>query len=237
NNGTSAVRTATTGDNGTFQLSDVDPGTYTVTVENAGFKRSVANDVVVTATLPTQVTIALETGQVTESVTVTGSQEDVNTTSPSLTNVINTRQIVDLPLPDRNPLGLAALQAGIAVIGTDTRGSSVAGLRQTATNVTQDGINAMDNFVKTSSFFAINSPSLNPTSEFSITTGTTSSENGRGVAQVNMVTRSGSNSFHGGAFLQLINDWANSNTFFNNYNGIPRPLLHQHYWGGDIGGP
>jgi len=237
NNATSAVRTATTGDNGVFQLSDVDPGTYTVMVENAGFKRAVANNVVVNTTLPTQINIALEAGAVSETVTVTDAQEIVNTTSPSITNVINTRQIVDLPLPDRNPLGLAALQAGIAVIGTDTRGASVSGLRQTATNITQDGINAMDNFVKTSSFFAINAPSLNATQEFSITTGTTSSENGRGVAQVNMVTRSGSNAFHGGAFLQIINDAYNTNTWFNNYNGIGIPLLHQHYFGGDVGGP
>src|SRR4029078_1498031 len=206
NNATSAVRTATTSDNGVFQVGDVDPGTYTVTVENAGFKRAVANNVVVNATLSAQINIALEAGAVSETVTVTDSQEVVNTTSPSLTNWINTGRIVDLPLPDRNPLGLAALQAGIAVIGTDPRGASVGGLRQTATNVTQDGINAMDNFVKTSSFFAINAPSLNATSEFSITTGTTSSEAGRGVVQVNMVTKGGSNEFHGGGFLQLIDD-------------------------------
>src|SRR5690242_3601006 len=135
NNATSTVRTATTGDNGTFLLTEVDPGTYTVTVEISGFKKSVASSVVVNTGVSSQISIALETGQVSETVTVTDAQEVVNTSSPSLTNVINTRQIVDLPLPDRNPLGLAALQAGIAVIGTDTRGASVAGLRQTATNV------------------------------------------------------------------------------------------------------
>lgn len=237
NNANGAARAVTTGNNGSFQFTDIEPGTYTVTVEGNGFKRAVASNVVVNTSLTAQVTIALETGAVSETVTVTDAQEIVNTTSPSITNVINTRQIVDLPLPDRNPLGLAALQAGIAVIGTDTRGSSVGGLRQTATNVTQDGINAMDNFVKTSSFFALTTPSLNSTAEFSITTGTTDSEAGRGVAQVNLVTKGGSNSFHGGAFLQLINDGYNSNTFFNNFNGIPTPLLHQHYWGGDIGGP
>ena len=237
NNANGISRTATTADNGVFQFTELEPGTYTVSVQASGFKRSVASEVVVNVGVPAQVSIALETGLVSETVVVTDAQEVVNTTSPTLTNVINTRQIVDLPLPDRNPLGLAALQAGIAVIGGDVRGASVGGLRQTATNVTQDGINAMDNFVKTSSFFAISTPSLNSTAEFSITTGTTSSEAGRGVAQVNMTTKSGSNDFHGGAFLQLINDGYNSNTFFNNYNGIPRPLLHQHYYGFDISGP
>ena len=237
NNDTGAERTGTTNNSGLFNFNTLQPGNYTVTVENKGFKRTVAPDVKVAVTLDTSVNMTLEVGVEGETVTVNASQETINTTSPTLTNVINTRQIVDLPLGDRNPLGLAALQAGIAVIGTDVRGASVGGLRQTATNVTQDGINAMDNFVKTSSFFAISTPSLNSTQEFSITTGTTSSENGRGVAQVNMVTKSGSNDFHGGAFLQLINDGYNSSTFFNNYNGIPRPLLHQSYRGFDIGGP
>jgi len=237
NNATGASRRGTTGDNGVATLAEVEPGTYTVTIENAGFKKSVAPHVVVDVATPASLPITLEAGQVSESVTVTGAQDVINTSSPSITNVISTRQIVDLPLPDRNPLNLAALQAGIAVVGGDVRGASVDGLRQTATNVTQDGINAMDNFVKTSSFFAINTPTLNATSEFSITTGTTSSEAGRGVVQVNMVTKGGSNEFHGGGFLQLINDAYNSNTYFNNFNNISKPVLRQHYTGFDIGGP
>ncbi|HTH36503.1 MAG TPA: carboxypeptidase-like regulatory domain-containing protein, partial [Pyrinomonadaceae bacterium] len=237
NNNNGAERSTTTNESGLFNLDALQPGMYTVTIETKGFKKAVAPDIKVDVSSNAQVNVSLEIGVESETVTVTASQEVINTASPTLTNVINTRQIVDLPLPDRNPLGLAALQAGIAVIGTDTRGSSVAGLRQTATNVTQDGINAMDNFVKTSSFFAISTPSLNSTAEFSITTGTTSSEAGRGVAQVNMVTRSGSNDFHGGAFYQMINEAYNANTFFNNFNGIARPMLRQSYWGGDIGGP
>ena len=114
-------------------------------------------------------------------VTITASQGVNNTVSPSLTNVINTRQVVDLPMPNRDPLELAGLQAGIAVTGDNVRGSSIAGLRQTATNVTQDGINAMDNFVKASSLFAISTPSLNSTAEFSITTGSVGFEQGGGV--------------------------------------------------------
>jgi hypothetical protein len=237
NNATSQVRTANTADNGVFTFTDIEPGMYTVTVENTGFKRSVANNVEVNVTTPAQVTIALEAGQVSETVTVTGAQDVVNTTSPSLTNVINTRQVTDLPLPTRNPLDLAALQAGIAVTGNDTRNASVAGLRNSATNVTQDGINAMDNFVKTSSFFAINAPSLNSVSEFSITTGTVGSEAGRGAAQVNLVTKGGSNEFHGGVFYLHRNEALNANTFFNNFSGTPKALLRQNFFGGDIGGP
>jgi hypothetical protein len=237
NNSTGDERSATTSSNGVFSFSLIQPGTYTVTVETRGFKKSVYPDVKVDVSVETKFSAVLEIGLESESVTVTGGQEVINTASPTLTNVINTRQVTDLPLITRNPLELAGLQAGIAVSGTNVRGSSVAGLRQTSTYVTQDGINAMDNFVKTSSFFAISSPSLNSVSEFSITTGTVGSDAGRGVGQVNLVTKSGSNEFHGGVFWLHRNDAFNANTFFNNANGNERELLRQNFFGFDIGGP
>lgn len=234
---TGEQRNVTTNERGAFSFDIVNPGVYMVTVETKGFKKSVANDVIVSVSKETQLGISLEIGVATETVTVSSAQEVINTSSPTLTNVINTRQVVDLPLGGRNPVDLAGLQAGIAVVGTDVRGSSVSGLRQTAVNLTQDGINAMDNFVKTSSMFALTTPSLNSTSEFSITTGTVGADAGRGAAQVNLVTKGGTNQYHGGGFLQLINSWTNANLFFNNINGSPKPILRQHYDGFDIGGP
>src|ERR1043165_10218756 len=234
---TGATRTGETNTSGQAEIQTLNPGNYTVTVEAKGFKKAVSRDITVSVSQTTSVTIPLEIGVQGETVTVTATQDVINATSPTLTNVINTRQVVDLPLAGRNPVDLAGLQAGIAVVGTDVRGASVSGLRQTAVNLTQDGINAMDNFVKTSSFFAITTPSLNSTQEFSITTGTVGSDAGRGAAQVNLVTKGGTNDFHGGAFLQLINESYNANTFFNNFNGTVRPILRQHFYGGDIGGP
>ena len=230
-------RSAVTDSNGAFDFQALLPGNYTISVEAKGFKKAIARDIVISVNLATQVNVQLEIGLAGESVTVTAAQEVINTASPSLTNVINTRQVVDLPLPGRNPLDLAGLQAGIAVTGDNVRGSSIAGLRQTATNVTQDGINAMDNFVKTSSLFAISTPSLNSTAEFSITTNTVGSEAGRGVGQVTLVTKSGTNEYHGGVFYMNRNDALQANTFFNNALGTPRPRQNQHFFGGDIGGP
>lgn len=232
-----ADRSAITDSNGNFDFQSLLPGRYTASVEAHGFKKAVARDIVVSVAQNTQVTVQLEIGLASEIVTVTASQEVINTASASLTSTVNTRQVVDLPLPTRNPLELAGLQAGIAVVGTNVRGSSIAGLRQTATNVTQDGINAMDNFVKTSSLFAISTPSLNSTAEFSITTGTTGSDAGRGVAQVTLVTKSGTSQFHGGAFYMNRNDYFQANTFFNNALDTPRPRQNQHFFGFDIGGP
>ena len=238
NEATGVERKATSGEDGLFVVDQITPGSYSIIVEGQGFKRTVAPKIIVQVSQTTNVTINLELGSVNETVTVTsGVQEIINTTSPTLTSIINTKQVVDLPLGDRNPINLAGLQAGIAVVGTDNRGSSISGLRQTAVNLTQDGINAMDNFVKTSSLFAITTPSLNSTSEFSITTGTVGADAGRGAAQVNIVTKGGTNEFHGGAFLQLLNSWTDASPFFNNFNGAAKPIRRQHYDGFDIGGP
>lgn len=237
NTATGATRVGETNNSGAFEFETIPPGKYSMTVEAKGFKKSISNDVTVSVSQTTRLTIPLEIGVQGETVTVTATQDVINSTSPTVTNVINTRQVVDLPLIDRNPVALAGLQAGIAVVGTDVRGASVSGLRQTAVNLTQDGINAMDNFVKTSSFFAITTPSLNSTSEFSVTTGTVGSDSGRGAAQVNLVTKGGTNDFHGHAFLQIINNWTDANVWFNQAIKTAKPILRQHYDGFDIGGP
>src|SRR5262245_18773885 len=220
---------------GAFVFPSVPLGEFTVTIEAPGFKRLAAQGVKLEVGTPAKLNVALEVGQVSDAVEVNGSQEVINTTSPTLTNVINTRQVRDLPLLTRNPLDLARLQAGVAVTGTDTRNASVGGMRGTGTYVTQDGINAMDNFVKTSSFFAISAPSLDSVGEFSLTVGTVGSDGGRGVAQVNMVTKAGTNEYHGRLFYQHRNDNLNANTFFNNASGTPRPILLQHFFGFSVG--
>jgi Carboxypeptidase regulatory-like domain len=230
---------------GAFVFPSMPLGKFAVTIEAAGFKRIEAQDVTLEVGIPAKLNLAMEVGQVSEAVVVSAdAQEVINTSNPTLTNVISTRQVKDLPLLDRNPLGLARLQAGVAVVGEDTRNASVGGLRGSATNVTQDGINAMDNFVKTSSFFAISAPSLDSTSEFSVTVGTVGSDAGRGVAQVRMVTKSGTNEFHGRLFYQHRNDALNANSFFNNATfdkslgtTVPKPVLRQHFFGFNVGGP
>lgn len=223
---------------GAYVFPSLEVGEYNVRAEANGFKRVEVQQVIIEVSTPARLNVMLEIGEVSEAVVVTTeSQEMVNTSSPTLTNVISTRQVRDLPLPTRNPLDLARLQMGIAVTGDDTRNASVGGLRGSGTNVTQDGINAMDNFVKTSAFFAISAPSLNSTSEFSVTVGTVGSDSGRGVAQVRMVTKSGTNDFHGSLFWQHRNDALNANTFFNNLAGTPRTILRENFFGGTLGGP
>ena len=236
--GTNEEFKATTNSQGVFSFPSLAPGRYSLTVEASGFKTTELTEVNIEVAQPAKVDVNLEIGAVTEQVTVTGTaQEVINTSSPTLSKTITAKQVQDLPLLSRNPLDLARLQAGLAVNGTDVRNASVQGLRGNATNVTQDGINAMDNFVKGSSFFAISSPSLNATSEFSITVGTVGSDAGRGVAQVSLVTPAGSNGFRGGVFYQHRNDALNANTFFNNATNTPKAILRQHFFGVQSSGP
>lgn len=227
----------TSNDQGEFVFPQVPPGRYSLSVEATNFKKALATDLVVELGVSSRTTVVLEVGSVTEQVTITATQDIVNSTTPTLTSVINTRQVQDLPLPTRNPLDLAGLQPGVAVTGNNTRDSSISGLRQTSVHLTQDGINAMDNFVKTSSLFAISAPSLNSTSEFSITTGTNDSGSGRGVGQVRLVTRGGTNDFHGDVFYLNRNDYFQANTFFNNLAGTQRARQNQHFFGFALGGP
>jgi len=223
---------------GTFQFPSIPLGTYSLETQLTGFKRVEVQGIVVEVGKQAEVNVKLEVGSVSEQVVVTGqAQQDVNTVSATLTNVVNTRQVADLPLPTRNPVDLARLQIGIAVTGDNTRTASVGGLRGSATNVTQDGINAMDNFVKTDSFFALSAPSLASTEEFSVTVGTVGSDSGRGVAQVRMVTKSGTNELRGNVFWQHRNDVLNANSFFNNTSATAKPHELQNWYGLAVGGP
>ncbi|MFN7946567.1 MAG: TonB-dependent receptor [Blastocatellia bacterium] len=238
NNATGEELRATTDSQGTFNFPSLSPGRYALKIEAKGFKRAEVQDVVIEVSTPARVNVGLEVGELSEAVVISSqTQELVNTSTPTLTNVVNPRQLQDLPLPSRNPIDFARLQAGVAVTGTNTRTASVGGLRGSATNITQDGVNAMDNFVKTDSFFALQAPSLNSTSEFSVTVGTVGADAGRGVAQVRIVTPSGTNSLHGAAFWEHHNDFLNANTFFNNATNTPRQIIRQNFFGFNLSGP
>ena len=240
NTATGEALTALSDEQGGYAFPSIPLGTYNLESQLSGFKKVEVQGIVVEVGKPAEVNIKLEVGSVSEQVIVTGeAQQEVNTVSATLTNVVNTRQVADLPLPGRNPMDLARLQIGIAVSGDATRTANVGGLRGSATNVTQDGINAMDNFVKTDSFFALSAPSLASTEEFSVTVGTVGSDAGRGVAQVRMVTKSGTNELRGSVFWQHRNDVLNANSFFNNAArpSTPKPHELQNWLGLAVGGP
>src|SRR5258708_4074157 len=134
-----------------------------------------------------------------EVVMVTAEQAVVQTESAEIKNSIDRTQILDLPLPTRNPLDLINGMAGIVKPG-NTSDSFVHGLRGNATNITQDGVNVADNTVKSSAFFAISAPTVDTVGEFNVSVAGQGTDAGFGAAQITIVTKRGQDAPHGSWF-------------------------------------
>lgn len=230
--------TATTNEQGFFAFSDVRPGEYQITAEHAGFKKAEVRGIVVNVGTPAAVNLTLAAGQIVDVVTTTASDAQllVNTENAELQTTVSERQINDLPLNGRNPLDLANLQAGVNQSGIN-REASVNGLRGTFTNLTWDGININDNYIRTDTFFATAAPSVVSVSEFTVTTQNSNPAGALGVAQVKLVTPRGSSAFHGSLFNFHRNDVLDANSFFNNATGVEREKLIRNQFGFGLGGP
>ncbi|MFN0112437.1 MAG: carboxypeptidase regulatory-like domain-containing protein [Blastocatellia bacterium] len=238
NDATSLSRTATTDNSGAYAFTALPPGVYVIEIEAKGFKKFVSTNVKALVDTPSTIDATLEVGSVNEVVSVTASNETtVNTQDASLGNVIANQQIIQLPLPDRNPAVLLTLQAGV------TREGSVAGARSDQSNITLDGADI--NNAQTNSLSApvlrLNAEAIE---EFRVTTSNANANQGRSSgAQISLVTKAGTNNFHGAAFYGNRNDFFGANDFFNNRTvgadgkSVARPARRRHFYGGAIGGP
>lgn len=236
--GTSRGYETITDDLGNFTLTNLPNGFYRVTVELQGFSRFIADRVQVNVAQTARVVARLEVAGVGAEVAVTSAQAVVQTESMELKNAVDRRQIVELPLPTRNPLDLVRTMAGIVTPpSSGIADAFVHGLRGNSTNITQDGINVADNFVKTSSFFAISAPTVDAVGEFNVSVGGVGVDAGFGAAQVNIRTQRGTNDFHGSAYWFQRTNALNANTWFNNASGTPRPFQLQNRIGFNVGGP
>jgi hypothetical protein len=250
NTGTGETLNATSTSEGSFVVTEVKPGAYKITAEVQGFKKTSIEGITVQVATVSTVTIQLELGTITEEVTISGddAQEVVNTSTAEVGNVVDREKILDLPLDGRNPFELTALNAGVQT-KTNADGEvasfSINGNRTVANNLTVDGINASDNFLKTPSNVTLSviPVSVESIGEFRVTTALPAAEFGRGTAQINAVTASGTNKFRGSVFNFHRNTVFNANTFFNNStileNGqnVAREPLLRNQFGGRLGGP
>ena len=238
NEETSVSYTTTTSDAGKYTFEALPPGRYTITVEAANFKRFSSSQNVVTANDTTTINASLEIGNLSETVQVVGSYERVQTSqSGNIGTVVNERTLADLPIAGRNPLALIASQPGVYSGSNSTANTHVFGSRDRAFNITLDGIDANETSAGTATFSPIRT---NPDSlrEYRVITSNPSAEFGRNSgAQIALVTKSGTNEFHGTLFWYHRNRVLNANEWELNRQGVDRRFLLRNQWGGAIGGP
>ncbi len=228
----------TTDERGHWILPALGSGTYRVKVASAGFRTVSIEGVKMDAGVPATVNSKLEIGQVTETVEITAGAELVQATNATVNTTLQGRQIFELPFSTRSALDLLVTQPGTQTAGT-ARNTFINGLPASAINITIDGINTQDNYYKSGDgFFTLIPPRSDSMEEVTLTTAAAGADSlAQGAAQVKFITKSGSNSYHGGAFWQHRNTALNANYYFNNINGLPRDRVILNQGGARIGGP
>ncbi len=234
-NQTKRERQLVTDEAGNFLVPQLDPGSYTVTTTQPGFKTSTISNVVIEIGREYTLKIKLEVGGVETVVQVTAGAALVNAASGEVSNTITQRQITQLPLNGRNPLNLMYMQAGSA--SNPSQNTSINGQRTAFTNITHDGINIQDAFIRSNATdFAAGRPTVDDTAEFTMVSQNATADQG-GSAQIRMVTPRGSSEYHGALYEFNRNSALAANSFFNNRSGVVRPFRNRNQFGGNFGGP
>lgn len=232
----SPVYSARTTNEGAFTLPAVNAASYDLVVEAKGFLKVMVKDLKVDPSRATDVpAVRLAVAGIAQSVDVSEATDNVQTSNVEVATTISRTQIQELPVTDRSPLTFLQTQAGINLTVGNT---AVNGQRPSYTNVTLDGINVQDNFIRLNALdFLPNLLLLDQVSEVTVTTSNASAAAGGGSAQVAFVSPSGSNQFHGAGYWSNRNNAFAANTWFNNQSGLKLPFLNQNQIGGRLGGP
>ena len=250
NDQTKQERRVETNDDGQFVLTPLIPGTYTLTVEQANFKKHIESSLTLNAKDRRSINIVLEIGNVSESVTVT-SEQNVVQDSPTGQTLISGTQVLEIPLQNRDFTKLLELAPGVSSSLDDETGFGLAnrfdvsinGMRRNGVNVFVDGVSNTD---VGSNITLLSTPTIDSIKEFKLLTSNYTAEVGRsGGGTVTIVTRGGENEFHGSLYDFARNDRFNANSFFNNRRGrnaqgepnarVPR--LRYHNFGFTLSGP
>jgi hypothetical protein len=235
-NSTGKETTAVTDGEGSFLFPQLEFGTYTVKVTAQGFKTYVGEQVKIDVGRDYRLEPKLEIGDVTASVTVTAGADIVTSGTSQISNTVSPQQILGLPLLTRNPLELTRLQAGTQ--SNQFQNTTINGVRTSFTNITRDGINIQDSFIRTNATdFAPGRPSVDDTAEFTVITSNQEADQGYGSAQIRLVTPRGTKDFHGALFAYNRNSEFSANNFFSNRSGQPIPFRNRNQFGGKISGP
>ena len=257
NTGTGQERTAATDAAGTYRFGLLSPGTYKVKFTSAGFKTSEVSNVPIQVTETPVLDQALAIGQQSEQVTVEASVETIQTTNSTLGTTVTSQTVTSLPLTTRNYTQILAFSAGVMVgvnnastIGNGAVDVAVNGARTAQNNYSMDGVSVTpfgNGSVSNDGVYAgFGIPNPDAIAEFKIQTSQYDAGFGRNIgANVNVVTKSGTNQWHGSAFEFLRNTVFNANDFFRNRycgqnpqncQGNIRPQFNQNQFGGVFGG-
>src|SRR5712691_6530275 len=257
------VRTTTTNDDGQFSIPDLTVATYDVTVEATNFKKHIESKVRLDVGQRRSVDVTLQAGNIAETVTVVAAPLTVELTTPAVSNVINGDQVRQLSINNRNFVSLVTLSPGVTndlddVVFTGTNNPdtqvvnrtliSVNGGRSTTNTFTIDGADITD---RGSNLTIQAYPSVDSIGEFKVLRSLYPAESGRsGGGQINIVTRSGGNQFHGSGFEFVRNERFNANDFQSNRtpslaasfgrdsNGkVKRKPFRYNIYGFTVGGP
>ena len=240
-------RTLISDDQGRYVVSNLSPGPYEIEAELAGFKTAVRSGVVLSVGQDAVINLTLEIGETAERVTVIGAAPLVETTTGSLTNLVDEKTLLDLPLNGRDYMQLATLTMGVSEarsmgsssFGTITGGGTtltVSGARPDYNQVLVDGTDAQDAYNYTPGGVSGASLGVDTLREFRIMKSNYSAEFGRaGGAVINTVTKSGTNEFHGSVFEYHRNSALDAKNFFVSAPKPPNFVRNQ--FGFTVGGP
>ncbi len=257
NLGTNVVSRTVTNDQGIYRVPSLQPGIYRMTLDKDGFKSVVKSGIELHVQDVASINFELQIGSVNETVTVEAGAAMVNTTDASVGTVVDRQFVENIPLNGRSFQSLITLTPGVVLVpdiaGNAAGQFSVNGQRASANSFVVDGVsanfgaapgqvggpNTSGNLPGFTAFGTTQSlASVDAVQEFKVQTSTYSAEYGRQPGgQVSIVTRSGTNQFHGSLFDYLRNDVFDANDWFANRAGQPRPPEKQNDFGGTFGGP
>ncbi len=232
----SPVATGQTDEAGNFTFVGLNPGTFDLSVEHPGFATKVIRSLRLESarelSLPP---VELELATVASTVEVSATMLTVQTTNSEISNSVTNEQFRMLPQLNRSVTALLQTQAGVTSSGRVS--TTINGLRPAYVNITYEGVNIQDNFIRTNTLdFQPLRLFTDQVAEVSITTSNSGVVSGGGAAQVNYRAPSGSNEYHGSLYWMNRNNRFAANSWFNNRDGVRLPFLNQNQFGGTLGG-
>lgn len=236
--------TTTSDSGGRYLYRSVPPGVYSVTAERGGFEKTERTNITVNVGENPTADLTLHAAGGTQTIEVHSQDQHLHAEDATTGLTINRKFINDLPLVDRYVMDLAMLTPGVTEAddqcATNCTGTNFVsnGSRNSTADILMDGASVTNYEPNGGVTQATYTPSPEAVDEFRVEQSNFSAEYGfSGGSVVNMVTRSGTNSFHGSAYDFVRNTLTDANNWFNNLNGIPLPPVHRHNFGGTVGGP